>query len=247
MPNLIRRIRSRFGISAPRMTVRTHVAWYWRWLGMIAAAGASLALAAWIYDAGRRFAGFDRSEVEQELSQLRATTARLQEESRGLRAIADASESRLKIEQSAQSQLAMQVKSLEDQNTRLKEDLAFFENLTPVGDKVSIHRLRVEPAVLPGEYRYRLLVLQAGKRDRSFQGSLQLLINVQDDRASGTIVLPDKASGGNSPPFKLAFKYFQRVEGTFRVPPSAKVLSVQVRVLESGSDQARATENFNLS
>ena len=229
------------------MTVRTHVAWYWRWLGMVVAAGVSLALAAWIYDAGRRFAGFDRSEVEQELSQLRATTARLQEESRGLRAIADASESRLKIEQSAQSQLAMQVKSLEDQNTRLKEDLAFFENLTPVGDKVSIHRLRVEPDVLPGEYRYRLLVLQAGKRDRTFQGSLQLLINVQDDRASGTIVLPDKSSGGNSPPFKLAFKYFQRVEGTFRVPPGAKVLTVQVRVLESGSDQARATENFNLS
>ncbi len=247
MPNLIRRIRGRFGISAPKMTVRTHVAWYWRWLGMIVAGGASLALAAWIYDAGRRFAGFDRSEVEQELSQLRATTARLQEEMKGLRAIADASESRLKIEQSAQSQLAMQVKSLEDQNTRLKEDLAFFENLTPVGDKVSIHRLRVEPDVLPGEYRYRLLVLQAGKRDRLFQGSLQLLINVQDDRASGTIILPDKSSGGNSPPFKLAFKYFQRVEGTFRVPPGAKVLTVQVRVLESGSDQARATENFNLS
>ena len=247
MPNLIRRIRSRFGISAPRMTVRTHVAWYWRWLGMIVAAGASLALAAWIYDAGRRYAGFDRSEVEQELSQLRATTAKLQEESKGLRAIADASESRLKIEQSAQSQLAMQVKSLEDQNTRLKEDLAFFENLTPVGDKVSIHRFRVEPDVLPGEYRYRLLVLQAGKRDRAFQGSLQLLINVQDDRASGTIVLPDKSSGANSPAYKLAFKYFQRVEGTFRVPPSAKVLTVQVRVMESGSDQARATENFNLS
>jgi len=247
MANLIRRIRSRFGISAPRMTVRTHVAWYWRWLGMIVAAGASLALAAWIYDAGRRYAGFDRSEVEQELSQLRATTAKLQEESKGLRAIADASESRLKIEQSAQSQLAMQVKSLEDQNTRLKEDLAFFENLTPVGDKVSIHRFRVEPDVLPGEYRYRLLVLQAGKRDRAFQGSLQLLINVQDDRASGTIVLPDKSSGANSPAYKLAFKYFQRVEGTFRVPPSAKVLTVQVRVMESGSDQARATENFNLS
>jgi len=228
MPNLIRRIRSRFGISAPKMTVRTHLAWYWRWLGMVVAGAASLALAAWVYDAGRRFAGFDRSEVEQELSQLRATVAKLQEDSKGLRAIADASESRLKIEQSAQSQLALQVKSLEDQNTRLKEDLAFFENLTPAGDKVSIHRKKK-------------------KRDRAFQGSLQLLINVQDDRASGTIVLPERSSGGSSPPFKLAFKYFQRVEGTFRVPRGAKVLTVQVRVLESGSDQARATENFNLS
>ncbi|MDD1748606.1 MAG: hypothetical protein LUO89_01910 [Methanothrix sp.] len=246
MRSLIRRVRSRFGISAPKMTVRTHVAWYWRWIGMIVAAAVSLALAAWIYDAGRRYAGFDRSEVEQELTQLRSDVARLEEESGRLRSIADASESRLKIEQSAQAQLALQAKSLEVQNTRLKEDLAFFENLTPTGDKVSIHRFKVEPDALPGEYRYRLLVLQSGKRDRSFQGSLQLVVNVQNERASGTIVLPERSQAGSSG-YKLAFKYFQLVEGTFRVPPNSKVVTVQVRVLENGSDQARAIENFKLT
>ena len=98
---------------------------------MVAALAVSLVIAAWLYDAGRRYAGFDRSETEQELSQLRASFAKLEDETRRLRAIADASESRLKIEQSAQAQLGAQVKSLEEQNTRLKEDLAFFENLTP--------------------------------------------------------------------------------------------------------------------
>ena len=34
MQKLIKSIRRRFGISAPKMTVRTHVAWYWRWLGL---------------------------------------------------------------------------------------------------------------------------------------------------------------------------------------------------------------------
>ena len=43
------------------MTVKTHVAWYWRMLGLVAVLSCSFALAAWIYDAGRRFAGFDRS------------------------------------------------------------------------------------------------------------------------------------------------------------------------------------------
>ena len=144
MLRLIKRIRSRFGISAPKMMVRTHVAWYWRWLGMVAALAVSLVVAAWLYDAGRRFAGFDRSETEQELSQLRASVTKLEEETRRLRAIADASESRLKIEQSAQAQLGVQAKALEEQNTRLKEDLAFFENLTPSVDKLSIHRFKVE-------------------------------------------------------------------------------------------------------
>jgi hypothetical protein len=41
--------------------------------------------------------------------------------------------------------------------------------------------------------------------------------------------------------FRLAFRYFRRVEGTFRVSPKAKVESVQVRIFETGSSQPRAT------
>ena len=246
MLRLFKRIRGRFGISAPKMTVRTHVAWYWRWLGMVAALAVSLVIAAWLYDAGRRFAGFDRSETEQELAQLRASVAKLEEEMRHLRSIANASESRLKIEQSAQAQLGAQVKALEEQNTRLKEDLAFFENLTPAVDKLSIHRFKVEPDALPGEYRYRLLVLQGGRRDREFHGSMQLVISLHDNGKNDMIIVPDQASASDSA-YRLQFKYFQRVEGTFRVPPKARVLSVQARVLEQGSDQARASQSFGLS
>jgi len=91
----------------------------------------ALTLAAWMYDAGRRFAGFDRSELQNEFARLRESMARLESEAAMLRSIANASESRLKIEQTAQTQLASQVKALEDENNRLKEDLAFFENLVP--------------------------------------------------------------------------------------------------------------------
>src|SRR3990172_13387318 len=104
MLRLFKRIRGRFGISAPKMTVRTHVSWYWRWLGMVAALAVSLVIAAWLYDAGRRFAGFDRSETEQELAQLRASAAKLGEETRHLGSIANASEAALKVEQSGQAQ-----------------------------------------------------------------------------------------------------------------------------------------------
>ena len=162
MPSLLKRIRLRFGISAPKMTVRTHVAWYWRWLGMMLLLALSLALAAWMYVAGRRFAGFDRTELEQDLARLRDSSAKLQDENSGLRSIAAASDSRLKIEQAAQAQLGGQVKALEDENNRLREDLAFFEALIPTerrGDKVSIHGFKVDRDVLPGEYCYRLLVL----------------------------------------------------------------------------------------
>lgn len=245
MLRLIKRIRGRFGISAPKMTVRTHVAWYWRWLGLVAALAVSLVVAAWLYDAGRRFAGFDRRETEQELTQLRASVARLEDEARRLRAVSDASGSRLKIEQAAQAQLALQVKTVEQENTRLREDLAFFENLTPVVDKVSIHRFTVEPDALPGEYRYRLLVHQGARRDRAFQGSMQLIVSLRDNGADATIVIPDQGAA-NDPAYKLQFKYFRRVEGTFKVSPTAKVSSVQVRIYEQGSDQVRVSQSFSL-
>src|SRR5260370_12470263 len=117
--------------SGQRMTVQTHVAWYWRWLGMLVFLSLALAVAAWMYDAGRRFAGFDRSELQNEFARLRESMSRLESEAARLRSIANASESRLKIEQTAQAQLASQVKTLADENNRLKDDLAFFENLVP--------------------------------------------------------------------------------------------------------------------
>jgi hypothetical protein len=141
------------------------------------------------------------------------------------------------------------VKVLEDENNRLKEDLAFFENLVPSerrGEKVSIHRFKVERDVLPGEFRYRLLVLQGGRLDREFHGSLQLVVEMQQEGRDATIVIPDSTETGSTS-FKLNFKYFRRVEGTFRVPAGARVRTVQARILENGSSEARASQNVNLS
>lgn len=246
-PNLLKKFRQRFGISAPRMTVQTHVAWYWRMLGLVVVLSCSLALAAWMYDAGRRFAGFDRSEAEQELSLLRESVGRLSQETAVLRASVNASESKLQIERSAQTQLGKQVKALEDENARLKEDLAFFENLIPSEHRdntLLINRFRVDPGALPGEFRYRLLLLQGGRRDKPFQGNLQLLVTLQQGGKDAIITLPED---GATQAYKISFKYFQRVEGTFRVSPEARVKMVQVRIFETGSAQVRATQSFNLS
>ena len=246
-PKLLKRFRQRFGISAPRMMVQTHVAWYWRMLGLVVVLSCSFALAAWIYDAGRRFAGFDRSEAEQELSQLRESVQRLTKEATMLRASVNASDSKLQIEHATQVQLGKQVKTLEDENARLKEDLAFFENLIPSEQRDSgllINRFRVDAGALPGEFRYRLLLLQGGRRDKPFQGSLQLLVSLQQAGKDAIIMLPEE---GAAQAYKINFKYFQRVEGTFRVAPEAHVKMVRVRIFEAGSAQVRATQSFNLS
>ena len=249
MRKALRRLRHRFGIGAPRLAVNPHVPWYWRALRIIAVLSISGALALAMYDAGRRFAGFDRSQLDDEMGQLRTRISELEAELPKLRAIADSSDARLKIEQTAQRNLARQVRELEADNARLKEDIAFFENLSAQGhadDRVTVARFKVESNVIPGEYRYRVLVMQGGSRPREFTGRLQFIVTMQRDRKDVMLVVPDETSEPQSA-YQITFKRFFRADGVFRVDPNAKVRSVQVRLLEKGSGQPRATQSYNLS
>ncbi len=244
------KLRQRFGIAAPKVAVRTQVPWYLRWLGIALLLAFSAALAAWMYDAGRRFAGFDRSEVEQELSAARRELAETRAELERLRALANAADSRVSIERTAQTKLAQQIRAAEQENARLREELAIFESMlssdSSSASPLSILRFKVEPEVIPGEYRYRLLLLASGaRRGRDFQGRLELVVSLTEGGRSAMITVPAPAEAG-SPAYRLAFKHFQRAEGSFRVNPKARVESVQVRVYEDGSGQARATQSVTL-
>ncbi|MFA7270703.1 MAG: DUF6776 family protein [Sterolibacterium sp.] len=234
---ILRRWRRRFGISAPRVAVRTHVPWYWRLLSVLVILVFTLTLTIWVYDAGRRFAGFERNETEQELDALHARTAELEKELAHLRSLADASESKLQIEHTAQQQLASQVKLLEEENTRLKEDMSVFENLALADGhegSISINQLRVEPngGATANLYRYRMLVaIQGNRKESEFKGNLQLLLNTQQDGKNVMITLPSQTDS-NSPQYNISFKRFRHVEGTFLIPSGARIKNLEVRLLQ---------------
>jgi hypothetical protein len=244
------KVRKRFGIAAPRVAVHSPIPWYLRWLGVALLLGLSAAAAAWIYDAGRRYAGFDQSEVEGELSTTKRDLAAAQEELERLRAGANAAERRLAIERTAQQKLAQQIRVLEQENARVKEELATLESMLSSearsGTVLTIYRFKVEPDVLPGEYRYHLLlVTPRTRREREFSGRLELVVNLVDGGQNAMMSFPEPGDA-SAAEFRLAFKYFRRVEGTFRVNPKARVENVQVRVFETGSNQPRAIQTVSL-
>lgn len=232
--------------------MRTELAWYWRWLGIIVGLTAAFALAVWMYETGRRFAGFDRREMQQVVSELQRQDSRVQSELQGarielekLRADTAASVSRLAIERSAQQTLAEQIRVLERENARLREELATFESLlgseARIAKPLSIHRFTVNPDVLPGEYRYRLLLLTGtARREKLFKGRIELVVSLTEGGKDAMMVIP-KSKGAAAAAFHLTFKYFHRVEGTFRVTPKATLKGVQVRIYEGKAKQARAT------
>ena len=245
--------RQRFGIAAPKVSVRTHVPWYLRWLGLAVLLAFSAALAAWMYDAGRRFAGFDRSEVEQELNAARSELTKLRAELERLRAVSNSADSKVSIERTAQQKLAQQIKGLEQENARVREELAIFESMLSSeaanAAPLSVLRFKVDPDVLPGEYRYRVLLLASGpRRGKEFLGRLEMEVSLTEEGRSAMITVPRPGEPNSSAAaaFRLSFKHFQRVDGIFRVSPKAKVGSVQLRVYETGSSEPKVTRSVTL-
>ncbi len=246
---LFKTLQRKFGISAPRVAVYAHVPWYWRWLGVVVAA-AVLGGVGWAtYDYGLTFAGYRQSEAGRALSQLNRTIDHQRQELSGLRTRVAQAEQQLQIERATYGDLAKQVKTLTEENATLKEDLAFFQSLMPASTRdggLTINRFKVQKEALPGEYRYRLLLVQASQRAKEFQGRLQFVLNLQQDDRKVVLTLPPEDEK-NVKEYRLSFKFFQRVEGTFKVSPEAVVKSLQVRVFENGSDTPKLTQSVNAS
>ncbi len=247
---MIRNIKRKFSISAPRLAVRPHVPWYVRWaitLPFIVAAGG---MVWWAYDSGLELAGFHRGLAEKELDGLRDRVAFLEAENSKLANQVASYERQAQIEQSAMQETSNQVKSLNEENVRLKEDLSFFQNLPLTAGReadLSIHRLKVEADSLPGEYHCRLLLVQnVQQRGKEFQGSLQLLVNGEQDGKKVVLQFPQE----NSPEVaasQLGFKYYQRVDRVFKIPPDMRLESVQVRVFEKGAREPKVKQTIGLS
>ena len=231
------------------MAVRAAIPWYLRWLGLIAMALAVVLLSRAAYDFGKKFAGFDQSEADHEVQRLTERNSILEQELTKLRGEFARSERNQQMEHATYTDLVKQMKALSDENAAIKEDLAFFQTLMPSGGKeggVALSRVLVQNETAPGEYRYRLLLTQTGQRSKDFQGSLQFAVNVLQDNKKSVVALPgenDKEAKG----FKLNFRFYQRVEGTFRVAPGAVVKSIQVKVFEQGGGEPKLTQTVNAS
>lgn len=242
---VLKNIKRRFGIAAPRVAIRTHVPWYWRVLLTGVLLGLVMIIAWGTFDFGRRLAGFHQMESDKEQDRLSRQVEGLKAENEALRRTLAAAERQLQIEVATHESVAQQMETTTAENATLKEDLAFFQSLMANGEPgtITINRFRVEPDALPGEYRYRLLVVQSRQR-REFQGRLQLVVDLEQDGRPSVMTVPaDSAESGG---VRLNFKFFQRVEGSFTVTGGAIVKRVHARVIEQGSTTPKSSETFNL-
>lgn len=229
-------LRRRLSISAPRVSVRSHMPWPLRWFAVALMFGFSAALSLWAFEFGQTIAGLDRADTG-ELARLRVEVAYLRTERERARSLAASADSLLKAEQAAQQRLGQQIRQMDAENVSLKADLAFFEQLLPaIGGGMNVRGLHAEMEV-PGQLRYQLLVMQPG-RGTSFNGNYDVQLAGTLDGRPWTYSLPEG-------PKRLQFRQYGRVEGLLDHPPGAVVESVQVRVLD-GNGGVKASQTVKL-
>lgn len=230
--NLLRR---RLSVSAPRMSVRSHLPWPLRWALAAVVLGFCGALSLWAFEFGKDIAGLDRG-AEAELSALRAEVGRLRADSERAQAVANSADTLLRAERATQERLAQTVRELEAQKRSLESDLGFYERLLPAGGAgLTVRGLQVESRG-PGKLRVRLLLTQGDGTRAEFVGRYEVTL-------SGTHGGKPWSRAQPGDPRELRLRQVLRVEGVFDHPADAVVKGVQVRVLdERGS--VRATQSI---
>ncbi len=246
---IVSELRRRFGISAPKLSVRTH----WSWKVKVTILGVTaLVLAGLFYggfDAGRIFAGFNVGKVREEQLQLTTAVTTLRAENEQLKRDSIELTNNAQMAIGAKDVLSKQIVSLQQENTQLKEEAAFFEklmgNTNGAKNGLAVQRLQAERDTV-GTYRFRALVVQ-GNAESPFKGRITLVATVVMDKDNKrvNINLPEDQPD-LLPSLGLDFKTYQRVEGIFKVPANAQLKTLQMRVLPTGSTTPKAQQSIQL-
>ena len=241
-------VKRRFGIHARRVTVRTRMPWQLRWFarGFVAIAVGCLL---WIaYPHGQPLGLADANKASR-IEPVTSDNADPERVNAGLKSELAVLERQLQIERATYVDLARQVKELTLENARLREDAALVQAISAADSRiegVKVSSVRVEPNSVPGEYSYRIVLLQTGARNKQFLGRYQLVVNLvqNGERRGMTLPAPGESS---EPPYQLDFRVHQRIDGTFRVDPAAVVRSVELRVFEGRQSQPKVMQTVTLS
>ena len=154
------------------------------------------------------------------------------------------------VERAARIELEKNLAQAQVEMGRLKDQLAFYEQLLPPGPQGAID-LRAVDLVRQGQaLSYRVLLMRSGRLGERFSGRLEFVATGQSQGKEATYILSPLQAGLPSPAIdqvpiehpqtdqvsieqlKLEFEQFQRSQGVLALPPDFEPHTVTVRVLD---------------
>ncbi|MBB1595556.1 DUF6776 family protein [Achromobacter sp. UMC46] len=184
--------------------------------------------------------------MHQQATQLRYTQGQL-----------DTADGELVIERSARQELETQLRAAQAEVGRVRDQLAFYEQLLPPGPEGSVDIRGVQIDREGGGLRYKVLLMRSGRNGGSpFAGALRFqatgvlkgetvtvdLAPLQVKAETGPVTATGESTTAAS--LALQFDQYQRSQGILAVPEGFVPESVTVSVLEG--DTVRASRSIKL-
>jgi cell division protein FtsB len=205
---------------------------------VIAAVAAVVAIggAMLIYSYGLSMAGFEQLSANRQFGSLRDENQKLKSENQELRDSLARAERALQMDQASYQELDNSLKGSAQEIVKLREELNFYRNIISPADKkagLRIQNLDIEAAGT-NKYRYKLVLIQALKHERTLYGTARLEIIGTQGGQDAMIRIPGPADK----PLHVSLKYFQDIEGKIELPHDFKARQVKVNVTTSGGAEA---------
>jgi hypothetical protein len=184
--------------------------------------------------------------MRQQATQLRYTQGQL-----------DTADGELVIERAARQELETQLRAVQAEVGRVRDQLAFYEQLLPPGPEGSVDIRGVQIDREGGGLRYKVLLMRSGRNGgASFAGALRFqatgvlkgetvtvdLAPLQVKAETGPVTVTGESTTAAS--LALQFDQYQRSQGVLAVPEGFVPESVTVSVLEG--DTVRASRSIKL-
>jgi len=210
-------------------------------LGIIAAI---IGGGAWgIYSYGLNTAGFDILSASRKQDDLRRSIDKLVDENQELRESLVRAQRSLQMDQVAYEDLNDSLQKSSREIVKLKEEISFYRAILSPNNKVAglhIQSMHVEPTHESGIYRYKLVVIQALKHDFNIYGTAEFEVSGLQGGKQQTLKFPEK----NQRSISVNFKYFQDIEGEFKIPLNFSPNSVSVKVVTRGRDAKTVEKDY---
>jgi len=193
-----------------------------------------LILAAWaLFEYGRFTAGFDSFKAGEDRGKLLKRVDTLQGQIDSLREQKAVLERDAQIKHQAYGELDTTLKVLQGEILELKEELAFYRGIVSPRDAAQglhLQRFKIEPNGKPRGFRYKVILTQVLKEDRTARGYLQVNFEGLLNNESKVLSLQD-VSEKHIKEEEFRFRYFQNIEGDVQLPTGFKPQRVTIKVV----------------
>lgn len=193
------------------------------------------------YERGRIAGGYDSIAAVIKIDALEQTVSELQNEMANMQSSNTALVRNNHIEKDANRQVEETIVKLQDEILRLNEEVTFYTSI--VSPEKTKRRLFVQDVQFvrkaESEYKYKIVVTQKGNNTRVVRGTMRVVFDGLMDGKPHTINMEKMINASDNRKFKLGFKYFQRFEGTAKIPEGYTPLTLRVQIVPNSSRLTR--------